>query len=67
LATHGGFTNFAATRRIQLRRHGPSHGRDFDHRDMLDYRVLEEGGSVSHDPVLMEGDVILVPQRRLFE
>jgi polysaccharide export outer membrane protein len=25
LATHGGFTNFAAIRRIQLRRHGPAH------------------------------------------
>jgi polysaccharide export outer membrane protein len=66
LATHGGFTNFAATRRIQLRRPDRHTG----HTSVvatLDYRVLERGGNVRHDPVLVEGDVILVPQRRLFE
>lgn len=65
LALHGGFTSFAATRRIQLRRINPHTG----HTSVvtLDYRVLERGGTVRNDPVLVEGDVILVPQRRLFE
>ena len=66
LATHGGFTGFAATRRIQLRRHDRHTGRT-SVVATLDYQVLERGGNVSHDPVLVEGDVILVPQRRLFE
>jgi len=66
LATHGGFTNFAATRRIRLRRHDRHTGQT-SVIAVLDYRVLEEGSPVSHDPVLIEGDVILVPQRRLFE
>lgn len=65
LALHGGFTRFAATRRIQLRRAHPHTGQTTV--VTIDYRVLERGGVVSHDPVLSEGDVILVPQRRLFE
>jgi len=66
LSVGGGFTSFAATRRIQLRRTNAHTGRT-SIIATLDYRVLERGGIITHDPVLAEGDVILVPQRRLFE
>ena len=65
LAQSGGLTNFAAERRIQLRRTDP--------RTMaetvatIDYRALQNGGRLSTNVVLADGDVILVPQRRLFE
>lgn len=65
LSLHGGFTNFAATRRIQLRRIHPNTGQTSV--VTFNYRAVEQGASLSHDPVLVEGDVILVPQRRLFE
>lgn len=65
LSLHGGFTNFAATRRIQLRRTHPRTGQIST--ATLNYRAVAAGGVLSHDPVLAEGDVILVPQRRLFE
>lgn len=65
LALGGGFTNFAATSRIQLRRTNRHTG------EMsivtLDYRALSDGAVLRNDPVLVDGDVILVPERRLFE
>ena len=33
----------------------------------LDYRALSDGARLSQDIRLIEGDVILVPERRLFE
>ncbi len=65
LSLHGGFTNFAATRRIQLRRTHPHTGQISV--VTLNYRAVSQGATLNHDPVLAEGDVILVPQRRLFE
>lgn len=65
LSLHDGFTNFAATRRIQLRRVNPHTGEISVIN--LNYRAVSQGAVLSHDPVLAEGDVILVPQRRLFE
>jgi polysaccharide export outer membrane protein len=65
LSLHGGFTNFAATRRIQLRRVHPHTGQTSV--VTLNYRAVSDGATLSNDPVLAEGDVILVPQRRLFE
>jgi polysaccharide export outer membrane protein len=58
-AQMGGFTKFAATKRIQLRRGA----RTF----VIDYSAIERGTSTAGDTVLQKGDVILVPQRRLFE
>lgn len=65
LALGGGFTNFAAQRRIQLRRTNAHTGETS--LVTLDYRALSDGGVLSNDPVLADGDVILVPERRLFE
>jgi polysaccharide export outer membrane protein len=65
LSLGGGFTNFAATRRIQLRRTNPHTGETS--MVTLDYRALSDGGILRNDPVLADGDVILVPERRLFE
>ena len=60
----GGFTKFAATKRLQLRRTGA------DGRQSLfkvNYKAIAQGAMVTSDPVLVAGDVILVPERRLFE
>jgi polysaccharide export outer membrane protein len=63
LAQSGGFTNFAATKRIQIRRADASGAeRVFQ----FNYAALLNG---ARGPViyLQEGDVIIVPQRKLFE
>lgn len=65
LALGGGFTNFAAQQRIQLRRTNAHTGETSV--AMIDYRAIANGGLLSNDPVLADGDVILVPERRLFE
>ena len=59
IAIGGGFTEFAATKRIQLRRAAQVY--------QLNYRALSNGAKLQNDPVLQNGDVILVPERRLFE
>ncbi|MFN3972085.1 MAG: polysaccharide biosynthesis/export family protein [Gemmobacter sp.] len=58
-AQMGGFTKFAAKTRVQLRRGGKIYA--------LDYVAIESGRSAVGDTVLVAGDVILVPQRALFE
>lgn len=58
-AQMGGFSKFAATKRIQLRR-GTQNW-------TLNYAAIENGASTAGDIVLAEGDVILIPQRKLFE
>lgn len=65
LAQGGGFTNFAATKRIQLRRTDPRSGAQTLH--TINYRALTQGAALNTNIVLQEGDVILVPERRLFE
>lgn len=65
LAQSGGFTKFAATKRIQLRRIDPQSGATIPYQ--FNYRALEDGARLSGHTVLVEGDVIVVPQRRLFE
>lgn len=64
LSTSGGFTNFAATKRVQLRR-TDSNGLQsvFE----INYDALEQGAQLRNDVALQDGDVILVPERRLFE
>jgi polysaccharide export outer membrane protein len=65
LSRSGGFTNFAAIRRIQLRRTDPVTGQQYV--SEIDYRAIANGARLSEDIVLANGDVILVPERRLFE
>lgn len=64
LSQSGGFTKFAATKRLQLRRIG-SDGRQRLYK--VNYKAIARGAMVTSDPVLIPGDVILVPERRLFE
>ena len=63
-AQMGGFTRFAASSRVQLRRTGPDGAEALY---TLDYKAIEEGRSNAGMTVLAPGDVIVVPQRRLFE
>ena len=52
----------AATKRIQLRR-----ARTPGQVIVVDYDAIMRGAVMNYDPVLSEGDVIVVPERRLFE
>lgn len=61
----GGLTRFAATKRLQLRRTDPKTGTPT--LITINYRALSRGASLQQDIPLMDGDVILVPERRLFE
>jgi polysaccharide export outer membrane protein len=65
LATSGGFTRFAATKRILLRRSNISTGEQTV--SLINYKAIASGTSVGSDIVLADGDVIIVPERRLFE
>ena len=65
LALTGGFTRFAATKRIQLRRHNPATGEVAAY--TFNFKAIERGARITGRTVLSEGDVIIVPQRRLFE
>lgn len=65
LSTSGGFTRFAATKRILLRRSNPRTGEQTVSR--INYNAIANGASVGSDIVLADGDVIIVPERRLFE
>lgn len=62
-AEMGGFSRFAATKRIQLRT--SRSGREVVY--ALNYDEIERGSRVGTGTVLVDGDVIVVPQRRLFE
>lgn len=59
LAQSGGFSPFAAKKRIQLRRGGQVYA--------FDYTAVEKAGGTGFDTVVQEGDVIVIPTRRLFE
>ena len=66
LAESGGFTRFAATNRVQLRRVNTRTGQEstvgFNYRDALRGGAIGAGATV-----LQPGDVVIVPERRLFE
>lgn len=59
IAAFGGFTNFAATKRVQLRRGAETYA--------IDYNEILDGASQNGLLRMHEGDVIVVPQRKLFE
>lgn len=63
VAVSGGLSRFAATKRIQLRRTGAD---GVSRVSTLNYKALASGAA-ANDIKLMDGDVILVPERRLFE
>lgn len=64
-AAMGGFSNFAATKRVQLRRRDPETGRERIY--PLNYEAIMLGRSPNGTAVLADGDILLVPTRRLFE
>lgn len=65
LSQSGGLSRFAALKRIQLRRTDPTTGRQ--QVVVINYKALTNGAVLSQDFPLQDGDVILVPERRLFE
>lgn len=65
LAQLGGFSDFAAVKRIQLRRTDPRTGAATIY--PLNYEAIMSGRSANGQVEMQEGDVILVPTRRLFE
>ncbi|MEO1152242.1 MAG: polysaccharide biosynthesis/export family protein [Pseudomonadota bacterium] len=65
LAQTGGFSKFAATKRIQLRRTDPATGEEQIYN--INYQAVESGQSSIGRSPLAAGDVIVVPQRRFFE
>ncbi len=65
LSRSGGFSNFAALKRVQVRRTNPETG--VQSLVTINYRDLSRGRELNGNIVLQDGDVILVPQRRFFE
>lgn len=65
LAQSGGFSKFAATKRIQLRRTDPASGEEKVY--TFNYQAVESGQSSFARAAVAPGDVIVVPQRRFFE
>ena len=63
VAISGGVSRFAAIKRIQLRRTGAD---GVQRVTILNYKALADG-AMTNDIELKDGDVILVPERRLFE
>lgn len=64
LAESGGLTRFAATKRIQLRRPDTKTGTETVYK--YNYKAVQAGAKAPVI-VLREGDVIVVPERKLFE
>jgi polysaccharide export outer membrane protein len=65
LAEAGGLSRFAAEKRIQLRRVDPETNKETVY--LFNYRTMGGSNSISGTTVLAPGDVIVVPERRLFE
>jgi polysaccharide biosynthesis/export protein len=65
IAMSGGLDRFAATKRIQLRRTDASTGKERLY--LFNYNAVERGGAIESMITLREGDVVLVPERHLFE
>ena len=65
VALAGGLDRFAASKRIQLRRRDPATGQE--RLFLFNYKAVERGGTITSMITLREGDVLIVPERRLFE
>jgi polysaccharide export outer membrane protein len=64
IALAGGVGPFAAKNRIQVRRRGPGGDETIF---MFNYRAYEAGNDLEGNITLRAGDVVMVPERRLFE
>lgn len=64
-AAMGGFSPFAATKRVQLRRTDPNTKQETVRN--INYQAILEGQVQDATIALRDGDVIVVPTRRLFE
>jgi polysaccharide biosynthesis/export protein len=64
IALAGGMGPFAAKRRIQVRRRTPNANETVF---TFDYRAYEDGKDVDANIMLRAGDVIMVPERGLFD
>ena len=64
IALAGGLDRFAATKRIQLRRTDSSGQQKLY---LFNFRAVEQGGAISSMITMREGDVVIVPERHLFE
>lgn len=65
IAQAGGLSRFAAEKRLELRRVDSASGEETVYR--FNYRRMGREGSISPTTVMAEGDVIVVPERRIFE
>ena len=65
IALAGGLDRFAATKRIQLRRSDSSTGQERLY--LFNFKAVERGGAIQSMITMREGDVIIVPERHLFE
>lgn len=65
IAQSGGVTRFAAERRIELRRPDPQTGQEVIY--LYSYNRQASGQRIPGGTRLRQGDVIVVPERRLFE
>lgn len=61
----GGMDRFAASKRVQIRRTDPRTGQE--RLFIFNFRDVERGGSIQTTLTMRDGDVIIVPERRLFE
>ena len=64
IALSGGLDRFAAAKRIQLRR-TDSTGQQKLY--LFNFRAVEQGGAIQSMITMREGDVVIVPERHLFE
>jgi polysaccharide export outer membrane protein len=64
-AEMGGFSKFAATKRIQLRRTDAKTKAETV--STLNYPAIEAGTSTNGATTMQDGDVVIIPQRKLFE
>lgn len=64
-AAMGGFTKFAATKRVEIQRTDPKTGAVKIYK--LNYDAITAGSTTDGNMTLQSGDVIIVPQRKLFE
>jgi polysaccharide export outer membrane protein len=62
--SQSGFSKFAATKRIQLRRSDPKTGLESVYQ--FNYKAVQEGAKAPVI-VLQKGDVVVIPERKLFE
>jgi polysaccharide biosynthesis/export protein len=65
VALSGGLDRFAATKRIQLRRTDASTGQERLY--LFNFKAVERGAAIQSMITLREGDVLIVPERNLFE